>query len=239
MKRHLRLFFLITALATAGLFAAMPAAQAQSDTPTAEALLQKMAATYAEAQSYSDHSVANYRNPDGSERLKVEFRTWFARPAHFRIDAQSTRPGGGTPRREVMWSDGTTARSWASDKPVTSRPKVQLAGSGMFGTYAYHVPTLLEASYGGPKRLHEMVSPVLEGEENFEGVDCYRIRGQWQGGEYQLWLGKPDAVVRKLVAKYRDHEMEEIHREVAVNTPLSLEVFRFAPEEEAVPPPKK
>lgn len=233
---------LAISIAAAGLLAASgraPVAHAQSDTPTAGTLLQKMATTYAEAHSYTDSSVANYRNPDGSERLAVEFKTWFARPAHFRIDAKSTSPGGGTPRREVMWSDGSTARSWASDKPVSSRPKVQLAGSGMFGAYAYHVPTLLEASYGGPKRLHDMVSPTLVGEENVEGVDCHRIRGQWQGGEYELWLGKADHLVRKLVAKYRDHEMEEIHRDVALNTAVSLEVFRFAPETEAAPAPKK
>ena len=198
-----------------------------------------MATAYAEAHSYSDTSVANYRNPDGSERLNVQFRIWFARPAHFRIDAQSTRPGGGTPRREVMWADGTTARSWASDKAVTSRPKVQIAGSGMFGTYAYHVPTLLEASYGGAKRLHEMRSAKLAGEENFEGTDCYRITGDWQGGLYELWIGKGDHLVRKLVAKYSDHDMEEIHRDISLNTAIPLELFRFAPEKEAPPPSKK
>jgi len=229
-------------IAAASLLAASvraPVAHAQTDTPTAGALLQKMASTYAEAHSYTDNSVANYRNPDGSERLAVEFKTWFARPAHFRIDAKSTRPGGGTPRREVMWSDGSMARSWASDKPVSSRPKVQLAGSGMFGTYAYHVPTLLDASFGGTKRLHDMTSAELAGEENFEGTDCYRIRGEFQGSPYELWLGKADHVVRKLIAKYRDHEMEEIHREINLNSAISLKVFRFAPELEAVPPPKK
>ena len=198
-----------------------------------------MAASYEEAHSYSDKSVANYRNPDGSERLHVEFRIWFARPAHFRIDAQSKSPEGETPRREVMWADGTTARSWASDKAVTSRPKVKIAGSGMFGTYAYHLPTLLEASYGGPKRLHEMNSATVAGEENFEGTDCYRITGDWQGGIYELWIGKNDHLLRKLVAKYKDHDMEEIHREVALNTAIPLEVFRFAPETEAVPPRKE
>jgi len=213
--------------------------RAQAEAPTAEALMQRMAAAYAEAHSYSDTSVANYRNLDGSERLTVQFRTWFARPAHFRLDATSTRAGGGTPRREVMWSDGKMTRSWASDKPVTNRPKVQFVGSGMFGTYAYHVPTLLDASFGGTKRLHEMTAPTLAGDENFEGTDCYRIRGEFQGSPYEVWLGKADHLVRKLVAKYADHEMEEIHRDVVLNSAVSLEVFHFAPELEAAPPAKK
>ena len=239
MKRLIRNSFPIIAV-SAGVWAVtFASAYGQSDAPTADSILQRMATAYAEAHSYADNSVANYRNTDGSERLHVEFRIWFARPAHFRIDAQSTPPGGGTPRREVMWSDGTTARSWASDKPVTSRPKVKLAGSGMFGTYAYHVPTMIEPNYGGPKRLHEMRSATLAGEENFEGTDCYRITGDWQGGLYELWIGKTDHLIRKLVAKYRDHEMEEIHREIALNTAIPLQVFRFAPEKEAAPPAKK
>jgi outer membrane lipoprotein-sorting protein len=226
----------VAVIAVAGVYSS---ARGQSEPVTAETVLQKMLTAYSEANSYSANSVANYRNPDGSERLKVEFRTWFARPAHFRIDALSTPPGGGNPRREVLWTDGTTARSWASDKPVTSKPKVQLVGSGMFGTYAYHIPTLLEPSYAAAKRLHEMVSPVLGEDETFEGTECYRVRGNWQGGDYELWIGKADHLVRKLVAQYSDHDMEEIHREIAPNTPIPLEVFRFAPEKEAVPPPKK
>ena len=237
MKRSLRLPLFITVV----LFVAAGACvvRAEGEPPTAEALLQKMAATYAEAHSYADTSVANYRNPDGSERLNVEFRTWFARPAHFRLDASSARPGMPAPRREVMWSDGKMARTWATDRAVSTRPKVQFVGSGMFGTYAYHVSTLLDANFGKNKRLHELDSPKITGEENFEGTDCYRIGGEFHGSPYELWLGKADHLLRKLVAKYPDHEMEEIHRNVTLNSAIPLEVFRFAPEAEAAPPPKK
>ena len=207
------------------------------DAGTAQSLLQQMERAYAAAQTYSDNSVALYRNPDGSERSKVDFKIWFARPASFRVDAQSTRPEGGPPRREVMWTDGEKARAWALGKPVVNLDRIQIAGSRMFGTYAYHVPTLLEASYGGKKRLHELGSPSLAGEETVDGVDCYRIRGDFHGDPYELWLGKSDRLVRKLVATYAGNQMEEIHREVAVNAAIPPDVFKFAPENEPLPPP--
>lgn len=218
---------------------AAPSAFAQADPLTPESILQKTEEAYRDLNSYSDTGVANYRNPDGSDRLTVEFRIWFARPSAFRIDAQSKAPASKTPRREVMWTDGSVVRTWATDKTVSSQSKVQIAGSGMFGTYAYHVPTLLEASYGGERRIHNLNAPKLVGEETFEGTDCFRIAGEWQGAAHELWIGKADHLIRKLVAKYRDHEMEEIHRDVAPNVAIPLEVFRFAPETEAAPPPKK
>ena len=109
----------------------------------------------------------------------------------------------------------------------------------MLGTYSYHVPTLLEASYGGRKRIHELSSPKLGGEEKIDGVDCMRISGEFHGDPYELWVAKSDHLVRKLVATYRGNQMEELHREIAVNPTLGPEVFKFEPENEPVPPPAK
>ncbi len=203
----------------------------------AEALLKRMEAAYGALASYSDVTSVKYRNPDGSDRSTVEFKVWFARPSRFRADAQTTRPDGAPAKREVMWADGQNARSWATGKAVTNLTKIQLAGSGMFGTYAYHIPTLLEPGYAGKKRLHELGSPTLVGEEAVEGTECYRIQGQFFTDPYELWLGKRDLLVRKLVASYAGHQMEEIHRNVEPNAQIPGEVFKFAPENEAVPPP--
>ncbi|MGZ8939149.1 MAG: DUF2092 domain-containing protein [Limisphaerales bacterium] len=209
--------------------------RSQTAAPPAEPILQKMAEAYLAAQTYSDKNTAVYRKRDGSEQLKVDFKVWFARPGAFRVDAESRSPGGTAARREVLWADGAVTRTWATGKAVTSRPKVQLAGSGMFGTYAYHVPTLLEPSYGARRRLHELTTATVSGEELFEGVDCYRIRGQWDGDAYEVWVGKTDHLVRRIVATYADHQLEEIHREIVIDAPIPKETFRFAPEDEAVP----
>jgi len=216
-------------------FAGVIGSRAQDSAPKAGTILQQMAAAYSAAQSYSDKSVAKYQDLDGSERLTVNFRIWFARPSSFRVDAESHSPRGGLPRREVIWTDGSAVRTWASDKPVKTQEKVRLAGSGMFGTYAYHVPTLLEGSYGAAQRLHELSSPTLVGEEAVEGIDCHHVRGDWNGDTYDVWIGKADHLVRKIQAKYTDHQLEEIHREIAVDQPITLKEFRFAPEEEVRP----
>jgi hypothetical protein len=227
--------FSLWAVAAAISFAGSLQVRSQDEPPTADSLLQKMEATYAAARSYSDTISVRFRNPDGAEGAQAECKVWFVRPNLFRIDGQSRRAADVPPKREVIWSNEETARSWSTTNPVTNQPKVQLAGSKMFGTYAYHVPTLLEASYGGPRRLHQLEAPTLEGEENFEGVDCYRVRGDWQGDPYEVCLGKTDFLVHKIRANYKGYVMEEVHRDIAVNAEIPKTVFEFAPENEIAP----
>ncbi|MDQ6654560.1 MAG: hypothetical protein M3Y80_01930, partial [Verrucomicrobiota bacterium] len=196
MKRRA---FLLSGFAAAMLAGVLPrSSEAQAKAPSAEAILEQMQSAYAVIQSYTDQSVATYRNPDGSERLHADFRIWFIRNASFRIDAESRSPDGALPRREVMWTQGTTVRSWTSGKAVTTRPKVQFVGTGMFGAYAYHVPTLLDESYGSGTRLDEMASPEVVGEETIEDTNCLRVRGSWHGDTYELWIGKDDHLIHKL-----------------------------------------
>ncbi len=203
--------------------------------PDAASILREMEQTYALAKTYAGESTATYRHPDGKEQLTVSFRIWFARPTDFRIDADSKRVGAERGRREVLWSNGSATRTWATGKPVATLSKVQIAGSGMFGTYAYHVPTLLDASYGGRRRLHELTEPELVGEEEFEGIACHRVKGKWEGDTYEVWLGKDDHLVRKILATYSDHVLEEIHHEIELDQPIPKDTFRFAPEEEVAP----
>lgn len=221
------------------LMAATPV-HAQSSGPlSAEGVLQQMEAAYSAAKSYADTIAVRFRNPDGSEGARVECKLWYTRPKLIRIDATSRRSPEAEPKREVMWFDGESARMWSSTSPVVTRGKIQLAGSKMFGTYAYHIPTLLEPSYAGPRRLHQLGAPRLEADESIEGVDCYHLRGEWQGDSYQLWIGKADHLVRKIVADYSGYVMEELHLGIALNQPIDPAVFRFAPEEEAGAPLKK
>ena len=231
MKQYVR--YLLPFLG-AILIAGHAAGQTPAAVPDAAALLREMEQTYAAAKSYADTSTATYRNRDGTEHLAVTFRIWFARPTDFRVDAESKRPGTKEPRREVLWSTGAITRTWATDKAVASLPKVKIAKTGMFGTYAYHVPTLLEASFGSGRRLHDLSEPQIVGEDVFENVPCHRVRGQWEGDTYEVWLGKDDLLVHKIVATYTDHELEETHRKIALDQPIPKETFRFAPELELI-----
>jgi outer membrane lipoprotein-sorting protein len=211
--------------------------EAQDVSLPAESLMTEMAGAYSRAQSYSDKSTALYRNRDGTERLKVDFRIWFARPESFRIDAESRNPGSGAMKREVLWRAGEFCRTWATGKAVSTHPKVKIAGSGLFGAYAYHIPSLLDPSYGARKRLHELTSVVVLADEAFEGVDCHHLRGKWEGDDYEIWMGRSDHLVRRIVAKYADHQLEEIHRDIVIDQPIPKEDFRFSPEDEV--PTKK
>ncbi len=207
----------------------------------ATALLRTMEQTYAALSSYTDTSTAHFTNPDGAAGAQVDYRIWFQRPALFRIDAVTKAPGGGTekPTREVLWANGDSIRTWGTTQPVKSRAKVQLAGSKMFGTYAYHIPSLLESSYGGPRRLHQLDEAAIVGEETIDGVLCQQVHGVWQSDPYDVWIGRDDHLVRKIVALYSGYRMEETHREITVNQPIAKESFEFAPEDDAATPLKK
>ena len=201
--------------------------------PTPAALLQKMRGTYATLQSYRDETSVRFRNPDGAAGAQAECKIWFQRPRFFRIDGESRRAPDAPAKREVIWSNEKMARSWSTTNPVTLLDKIQLAGSKMFGTYAYHIPTLLEPGFGGPRRLDQLETPQLTGAETLEGVDCHRIRGTWQGDPYEIWLGQNDFLVHKIVADYKGYVMEEIHRQIATDENIPKEIFQFAPEKDA------
>ncbi|MDQ3119255.1 MAG: DUF2092 domain-containing protein [Verrucomicrobiota bacterium] len=236
MKRNL---FLAPSVAAAVLVGGTQALVAQTEAPSADALLQRMEKTYGAMKAYSDIASARYRNPDGTDGAQAECKVWFVRPGLFRIDAETRRHPGAPPKREVMWSDGETARSWSTASAVTMRPKIQLAGSKMFGTYAYHIPSLLEAGFGGPRRLHQLASPALNGEETIEGVECYRVKGDWLGDPYEVWIGKADSLVHKIAANYKGYALEEMHRSIVVDETIPTEIFNFAPENESGAPRPK
>ncbi|MDQ6861226.1 MAG: DUF2092 domain-containing protein [Verrucomicrobiota bacterium] len=210
----------------------------EEGSPPAETVLQEMEQTYRALRSYADTSAVAFRNPDETEGARVEFKIWFTRPHFFRLDATTHSTPEAKPLREVMWFDGQAARMWSTTMPVVTRSKIQLAGSKMFGSYAYHIPTLLEPSYAGPKRLNELTSPTLLEDEQVDGTDCYHVRGEWLSDPYELWIGKGDHLVRKILASYHGYLMEETHRELKPNLPIDPATFRFAPEEEMGPAKK-
>jgi hypothetical protein len=233
-----RLLFLIISSA----FLALCEVQAADvETTTAPALLERMGARYAALRSYTDTISVHFRNPDGAPGASAECKVWFARPSFLRIDGESRRAPDAPARREVIWSDGESARAWSTSRAVTLLGKIQLAGSKMFGTYAYHIPTMLDRSFGGERRLNQLGSPTIAGDEQAEGVNCHHVRGDWLGDPYEVWLGKDDLLVRKITADYKGYLMEEIHRDIAVDQPIARKIFQFAPEQEdaAAPAPAK
>ncbi len=222
-------------------YVALDAAWSQEviTTSMAEAVLRKMAEKYASLNSYSDTTTVHYRNPDGTDGASAQGNIWFQRPSLLRIDATSQPAPSAPVKREVIWSNGKSARSWTSESAVALLNKIQLAGSKMFGTYAYHIPTLLEPAFGGAKRLSDLDSPSLAANETIDGVECLHVRGNWLGDSYEVWLGKDDYIVRKIAAIYSGYGMEESHHDIALDQPIPLRTFQFEPERDVTPPPKK
>jgi len=81
----------------------------------------------------------------------------------------------------------------------------------------------------------------LVGEEVFEGVLCYHIKGAHPNGEiYELWIGKSDLLLRKVRQVTKDSNNirteEEIRRNIHVNEPIANALFDYKPPIELTPP---
>jgi hypothetical protein len=51
----------------------------------------------------------------------------------------------------------------------------------------------------------------------FEGVECYRIAGERpRTGRVELWIGRDDAMIRRIQRTLAGLEVEEIRREIQI-----------------------
>ena len=100
-------------------------------------------------------------------------------------------------------------------------------GLGLDSLDAVEIVVLLQRNFGWQEFLYE-ISPVLVEEEAFENVNCYRIQGAGRGERrYELWIGKSDYLVRKIITTYSNFSSEEIHRGIEVNQPVCAGMLTF------------
>jgi hypothetical protein len=85
----------------------------------------------------------------------------------------------------------------------------------------------------GAAILKSLTNVSLLGDEEFEGVACYRIKATNSDERVDLWIGKSDLLLRKYrrEGKFRDGLWikEEIRRKIQVNQSISEVVFNHKP----------
>jgi hypothetical protein len=109
---------------------------------------------------------------------------------------------------------------------------------------SYHVPRQLVGPFWENYfSLAGLSEPQLVGESEIEGTLCFSIKGLHPSGSpYEVWIGKSDFLVRKIKTvsplsfptrtERRPGEsaaLEEIHRDIRINSSISEEVFRVKP----------
>lgn len=210
-------------------------ASCQSTELNGEQVVAKMAKQYAGAKSYQDTGVVQTVSDKPNGQVEVEeiivFKTYFVRPQQFRFEWTDNYP---PPNFNIIWSDGKdTFRYWEPD-PVETKQNLGMGIAGETGVSqgsAHTVPALLLEEIPG-FRVTEMKNIALLRDEQFEGENCFVVRGFHPFGfPIDLWISKNDFLLRKF--RERDEEtkswQEEIRRNVKINAPIASEMFHYTP----------
>lgn len=218
------------------------AVECQTRNITAQSIVEKMAAQYANASSYQDTGTVMYIKGEAIDQSKtvIRFKTYFVRPHFFRFEWMETSIVASDKSLSVIWNDGKQTYEYYSwDDPAVEKEEdlsLGIAGAtGISRGSAHTIPALLMKGISGI-RLTEMTNLSILGEESFEGEDCYIVRGYHPFNfPIDVWISKRDFLLRKTKEPNdddRSYEVE-IHRDVKLNRKIPPELFKF------IPPPLK
>ncbi len=203
--------------------------QAVNNSP--QTILKKMAAVYANVSSYQDSGVVidNIKNNGSAEPIST-FKTYFSRPQKYRFEWIDQQFGNGVKHKNAVWNDGQNTYSsygWESSELAQSQNlNLGIAGAtGVSRGAAHTVSALLMSEIDG-FRLTQITKPSLLRQENFEGVDCLVIHGEWHRSPVDLWIGTNDFLLRKIRSRNSDSTYkEEIRRNIKLNEEIPTESF--------------
>lgn len=213
----------------------------QTKTITAQSIVEKMAAQYANASSYQDTGVVEDVKGEGAGQsvTVIKFKTFFVRPHFFRFEWTDRSVVTSEERLNVVWNDGKQTYGYYSwdDAGIEKKEDLGLGIAGATGISrgsAHVIPALLMEEVGG-FRLPETSNVSLLGEEKFEGEDCYIVRGYHPHNfPIDMWIGKRDFLLRKVKEPNEDGTYEvDIRRDIKLNGKIPAEIFNYTP-----PPPK-
>lgn len=221
-----------------GLLLLTPVVRSQTK-PTAQVLLDQMAAKYSRLTSYQDEGImkTTFDEETGGRIEKLPFKTAFKRPNLFRFewtDYFLTKLG----RKRVVWSNGKESFTyWEPDTYEKEETLGRAIGgaTGISSGSAHTVSRMLlgDAEVGGFTWTELNNTSVLE-ETVFEGVLCYHIKGTHPRGIiYELWIGKSDLLLRKVQHETKDAGTvtieEEVRRNIRVNEQIATAFFNYKP----------
>jgi len=192
---------------------------------------------YSRLGSYQDEGilVSTRDEPTGGTIEKMPFKTFFKRPNLFRFewtDFVITKLG----RTHLIWFNGKEAFTYWEPDLYEKKESLSLAIAGATGITFGTVNTVSDllmpdVLYGS--RLKSLVKVSLVGEDVFEGVRCYRIKGSEGDESFELWVGKTDFFLRKVRRESKEDYglwiTEEIRRKIQVAQSIPEIVFNYKP----------
>lgn len=202
---------------------------------SADEILRTTTATYAWASTFQ--STGTLLGGWDRATRPAGFNLWFRRPDHFRMEWAGDELGSvRRPYYRVVWENETGAYSFRDYRPVvSSHESLRQALGGLAGILRGspgNIPSLLKAGMGFGGVITQMRGPTLLGEEEFEGIRCWRIRGAVgaNGALYDLWIGCDEFLVRRIYCAHFPHSVQdEIHRNIRLNAEIPDEIFHPTP----------
>ena len=206
---------------------------------TPKVIVKRMATQYAFLNAYQDNgSVDIVDEARASRRTDVLFRTYFARPSGFRFEWTNIYPMNLPSLESMIWCDRrnchTASRGTGQQAELEDEEDLDSAVERALGTSrqsVHTIPILLMPTVISGFAVTELSNLALVREEQFEGDDCYLVRGRGPEEQFwDIWIGKRDFLLRKVRTKHIDGVFfEEIHRQIKRNNPLSPDIFRLKP----------
>ena len=223
------------ALLVAILSFALPVIAQPQSKPDAKEIMDRMFKAYLGFASYQDEGIliTTTDEPTGGTIEKMPFKTFFKRPNLFRFewtDYGITKLG----TTKIIWSNGKEAFSYWEPDYYEKKESLGLAVAGATGITSLTVNTiydLLLPEEFSRSRFKPIVNLSLAGEEEFEGVSCYRIKATGDNERYELLIGKTDFLLRKLRRESKSDDTswvyEEIRRKIQVDQSIAEVVFNY------------
>jgi hypothetical protein len=207
--------------------------------PSAEAIISRVAKTYADARSYSDEGEVTLVFTDATtQRTQGKpFSTRFVRPRLFRFEF-TERDFFNQPKHYVIWSDAAPDRTktWWTIKPNIEEHPLDLAvgaAAGVSSRSSHTIPRLLMPGVVQGQSLIDLKGLRLAGEDIVDGALCDKIEGTTPRGDLEtVWIDETTNLVRKVAGTIKipgaTVEQTTVYRP-RLNIEIAPKEFDFTP----------
>jgi hypothetical protein len=230
-------------VAVASLFAAASCGSSEPDRSPAEELMDQVVETYRTLTAYHDEGVVLSYWKHTPAPGELHFKTDFRKPGDFRFEWVLHHPYPelrDVESQHVVWSNRHGTFSYWDQRPKIS--KASSLGSAIQGStgVSQGAITTIPGLIVGRDRVIWSVEDVhdlslLEPAE-FEGIPCVRLRGILGDARVEIWIGRDDFLIRRIITTYPPHHLdgklprsEEIRRNLEFNHSIPDATFELAP----------
>jgi outer membrane lipoprotein-sorting protein len=189
----------------------------ETETLSAQDVIDRMAKAYANCKSYRDSGVVRivFIEETGNRTQASRFATAFVRPDRYRFEYETTLIDGRN-YRCIVWRHGDEIQRWSSIDLHLEEPKTldrAIAGvAGVSDGSAHTIPILLLPKVVTGRPLTDIIEPKRVGDAKLGKVDCFRIQGNFvENSPMTIWIDKKTFLVRRVdsLSKFEKFRTEE------------------------------